>query len=139
MSQDPNDFNALTPGHFLTGSPLLIPIEPSISESPISIVNRWQKLKAIYQQYCVRWKNEYLAELHKRHKWQLPSPNLEENMMVVIKDDNLPPNSWRLGRISKVYTGPDKRVRVVDIRTARGPVTRPINKLIVLPFDSIVS
>lgn len=96
----------------------------------ISIVNRWQKLKLIYQNFCARWKNEYLKELHKRTKWQKPEDNLQEGVLVVIKDENLPPNSWRLGRVKKVYVGSDNRVRVADVLTQRGIIKRPVVKLI---------
>lgn len=133
MSQEPSDFSPLTPGHFLIGSPLLVPIDPRIDEHPISLVNRWQRLKALHQQFSVRWKNEYLSELHKRNKWKEPTTNLAENTLVVIRDENLPPNSWRLGRVTKVYLGADHRVRVADILTERGSIVRPITKLVVLP------
>ncbi|XP_075162902.1 uncharacterized protein LOC142235538 [Haematobia irritans] len=54
MSQEPSDFDALTPGHFLIGSPVLAPIEPNIREAPMSLVNRWQRVKAIHQHFCTR-------------------------------------------------------------------------------------
>lgn len=139
ISQDPSDFAALTPGHFLIGTPILAPVDPNFREAPTSLVNRWQRLKAVHQHFCIRWKDEYLKELHKRHKWQKPTDNLNENMLVVIRDENLPPNSWRLGRICKVYSGSDKRVRVADILTERGTITRPITKLVVLPNENTLS
>lgn len=67
-SQDPSDLSALTPGHFLIGSPILVPIDPYLKDAPISISNRWQRLKVINQNLCMRWKEEYLKELHKRYK-----------------------------------------------------------------------
>ncbi|XP_059223375.1 uncharacterized protein LOC131997094 [Stomoxys calcitrans] len=136
ISQESSDFSALTPGHFLIGAPILTPLDPKISEAPISLVNRWQRLKAIHQHFCIRWKGEYLKELHKRHKWKRPTENLAENMLVVVKDENLPPNCWRLGRISKVHPGSDGQVRIVDITTEKGIIARPITKVVVLPFDS---
>lgn len=132
ISSDPNDFAALTPGHFLIGTPILAPIDPRIEESPVSILNRWQRLKAIHQSFCVRWKNEYLRELQKRVKWQSSEKNIEENTLVVIQDDNLPPNVWRLGRVCKTYFGTDRRVRVADVVTQKGTITRPITKLVVI-------
>jgi len=48
--------------------------------------------------------------------------------LVVIKDDNLPSNEWRLGRIDSVFPGADGHVRVVNIRTTRGIVKRPVTK-----------
>ena len=133
QSQDPADLSALTPGHFLTGGPILVPVDPLTTETPISVVNRWQRLKVLHRDFCLRWKNEYLRELQKRTKWQTSQPNFQIDDMAVIKEDNLPPNCWRLGRISKVHSGLDNHVRVVDLKTERGMVTRPITKLIKLP------
>nr|XP_041632345.1 uncharacterized protein LOC121502707 [Drosophila kikkawai] len=107
MCEDPTDLLALTPGHCLVGGPLLATVEPEIKGASTSIINRWQHLKALHQQFRLRWKEEYLKELHKRTKWQVPTRNLEEGEMVIIKDDNLPSNEWRLGRIDSVFPGPD--------------------------------
>ncbi|XP_051864344.1 uncharacterized protein LOC127566357 [Drosophila albomicans] len=68
MSEDPSDLLALTPGHFLIGGPLISVLEPPINQPATSILNRWQRLKALHQQFCFRWKDEYLKELHKRTK-----------------------------------------------------------------------
>ncbi|XP_068143524.1 uncharacterized protein [Drosophila tropicalis] len=133
MSEDPTDSLALTPGHFLVGGPLLSVTEPEIKDQVPSIINRWQRLKAVSQRFCTRWKDEYLKELHKRNKWRFPSTNLEVGDLVVLKDDNLPFNEWRLGRIHQAYPGSDGNVRVVELRTARGIVKRPVAKLIFLP------
>lgn len=89
-------------------------------------------LKAIHQHFCARWKNEYLKELQKRHKWKSPEINVTENTLVVVREENLPPNCWRLGRVTKVYHGSDNRVRVADVRTQRGVITRPITKLVII-------
>ncbi|XP_058980320.1 uncharacterized protein LOC131803241 [Musca domestica] len=132
ISQDPFDFAALTPGHFFIGTPILVPVDPQIDTSSTSILNRWEKLKAIHQTFCSRWKNEYLRELQKRNKWQTSEPNVTVDSLVAVIDDNLPPNAWRLGRISKVYLGSDERVRVADIVTQQGTITRPVTKLVVL-------
>ncbi|XP_058984311.1 uncharacterized protein LOC131805082 [Musca domestica] len=132
-SQSPSDFTALTPGYFLIGSPILSPLEPEISQSSISIQNRWQRLRSMYQHFCSRWKTEYLKELHKRTKWKSPERDVEENMLVVIQEENLPPTCWRLGRVIRVYHGNDQKVRVADILTQKGRITRPITKLVILP------
>nr|XP_041630532.1 uncharacterized protein LOC121501962 [Drosophila kikkawai] len=139
MSEDPSDLLALTPGHFLVGGPLLSTAEPEIKGEAKSILNRWQHLKAQHQQFSVRWKEEYLKELHKRYKWQYPTRNLQIGDMVVVKEDNLPSDEWRLGRISSVFPGADDLIRVVEIRTARGTIKRPVHKVILLPAGDQVS
>ncbi|XP_075150432.1 uncharacterized protein LOC142224536 [Haematobia irritans] len=133
MSEDPNDILALTPGHFLTGGPILSLCEPSEIETNLSIVNRWRKVKALCQQFSIRWKHEYLKEMHKRVKWQTPQKNIDVGSMVVIRDDCLPSTEWRLGRVTKVYPGKDNLVRVADILTAKGLITRPLVKIVLLP------
>lgn len=131
-SDDPNVLFPLTPGHFLIGAPLLTPAEPDTSNENLTLTNRWKRLKIIYHSFCQRWKTEYLNELHRRYKWKTQKENININDLVVIKDNNLPPNEWKLGRIIKTYLGPDHNVRVVDIRTATGICTRPITKIAVL-------
>ncbi|XP_070133573.1 uncharacterized protein [Drosophila bipectinata] len=136
MSENPADLLALTPGHFLVGGPLLDTVEPEIKGDTTSIINRWQHLKALQQQFRLRWKEEYLNELHKRNKWQAPTRDLRVGDMVVIKEDNLPSNEWHFGRVDAVYPGSDGHVRMIDIRTARELVKRPVAKVVLLPLDA---
>ncbi|XP_075157748.1 uncharacterized protein LOC142231014 [Haematobia irritans] len=132
ISEDPSDLLALTPGHFLKGSPIM-----SFPETPaqnISLVNRWTKLKALHHQFAIRWKEDYLKTLHKRYKWKNSSPNLKIGDLVAVMDDMLPPNDWRLGRIVDTHRGSDDNIRVADVRIASGIITRPIVKLCYLPL-----
>ncbi|XP_075157769.1 uncharacterized protein LOC142231036 [Haematobia irritans] len=132
ISETPSDLIALTPGHFLKGSPLTA-IPEDYSDN-ISITNRWQRLKVLQLQFAKRWKFEYISELQKRYKWKTSQHNLKENDFVIVKDDNLPPTEWKLGRVIKVFTGNDSKVRVAEIRTQNGIITRPLIKLCILPY-----
>lgn len=133
LSEDIDDFNALTPGHFLIGSSLLSPAEPEEVECKSSLLNRWRRLKFISQEFCRRWKSEYLKELHKRPKWKRAQDDLRLNDLVVVQNDALAPTDWRLGRVIKLHHGQDTRVRVVDLKTQCGIISRPVHKLVVLP------
>jgi len=106
MSGDPTDLLALTPGHFLVGGPLLSIVELEVKGESKPILNRWQHFKSLHQQFRTRWKEEYLRELHKRNKWQVPTENLRVGDLVVIKDVNLPSNERQLGRIDSVFREP---------------------------------
>ncbi|XP_075158129.1 uncharacterized protein LOC142231406 [Haematobia irritans] len=132
VSEDPSDLTALTPGHFLKGSPIM-----SFPETPsqnLSLLNRWTKLKALHHQFAIRWKEDYLKSLHKRYKWKNSGPNLKIGDLVVVMDDLLPPSDWRLGRIVNTHHGSDNNIRVADIKVASGIITRPIVKLCYLPL-----
>ena len=132
LTENPSDVVALTPGHFLIGSPILAPPEPNLEDSPCDFINRYRKMLAISQHFCRRWKNEYLSDLHKRYKWKHPERDVAIDDLVVIKQETLPPTAWCLGRIVHIYPGTDGHIRVADVRTARGIIKRPIAKLVVL-------
>ncbi|XP_075156365.1 uncharacterized protein LOC142229664 [Haematobia irritans] len=133
MTEGADDFSVLTPAYFLIGSSLLSPAEPEEIPGKISLQNRWRRLKIVQQDFCRRWKSDYLKELHKRNKWQRPLENLKIGDMVVLRQEPGSPNEWRLGRITKVYAGSDGQVRVVDLKTPSGSITRPVHKLVLLP------
>ncbi|XP_068140047.1 uncharacterized protein [Drosophila tropicalis] len=107
MSEDPEDLLALSLEDLLIGGPLLYIAEPEILVEPMSLINRWQRLKAIQQAFCRRWKSEYLKELHKRNKWKSPARSLQTVNLVIVSEDNLPSNEWRSGRIEDTLHGAD--------------------------------
>lgn len=55
--------------------------------------------------------------------------------LVLIKDERLPPMTWRLGRVQKVHPGDDGLIRVVTLLTKDGTLQRPIAKLVLLPVS----
>ncbi|UYV64515.1 hypothetical protein LAZ67_3001068 [Cordylochernes scorpioides] len=55
--------------------------------------------------------------------------------LVLLKEDNLPPLKWRMGRINQVYPGEDGLVRVVSVKTADGDLRRAVAKVCPLPLD----
>ena len=71
-SENAQDLNPLTPGHFLIGSPLLTPAEPDVSNGNITLANRWQKWRIQHHYFCRRWKEE----LHKHYKWKNPQQQI---------------------------------------------------------------
>ncbi|XP_061397921.1 uncharacterized protein LOC133333645 [Musca vetustissima] len=131
INEDPSELVPLTPGHLLRGAPLMA-IPEQFSDN-LSLMNRWQRLKTLQLHFAQRWKNEYITELQRRYKWKKTQRDLKPDDFVVIKEDNLPPTEWRLGRVVKVFTGKDFKVRVAEIRTQNGIIIRPVVKLCILP------
>lgn len=135
FSQDPFDIANLTPGHLNIGGPFLNAVAQYIADTSMSIVNRWLRMKLVY----LFWRscmNEYLKKLQQRIKWQMPEDNLEKNLMIAIKEENLPPNSWRLGRFQRLYIGSHHRLRVAEVVTQKAIFKSPTPKLVLLPFQS---
>lgn len=129
------DADPLTPAHFLILRPMTSMPEESLIDVNINRLSRWQYIQRLVQQFWSKWSQEYLTQLQKRPKWLQKIENLKADDMVIIKDDNLPPTHWLIGRIMATHPGGDGIVRVVSIQTKKGLVKRPISKVCPLFID----
>lgn len=77
LSDDPNDLNALTPGHFIIGEPICCVPEPQYDAVPDNQLTRWELLKKMRDHLWRRWSQEYIQGLSARPKWWKDSKNLE--------------------------------------------------------------
>lgn len=134
-SSDPTEPSAITPGHFLIGRELTAIPEPTYDDSR-STSCRWKHLQSIRDHFWKRWSAEYLTQLQSRGKWSVRAPNVREGMVVLLREENLPPQVWKLAVITKTYPGDDGVVRVVDLRTADSVFRRSISKIAPLPIEN---
>ncbi|XP_065094195.1 uncharacterized protein LOC135714754, partial [Ochlerotatus camptorhynchus] len=107
MSDDPNDLEPLTPAHFLVGSSLQALPDPEFTSIAPNRLNRFQLMQQKLQHFWIRWRREYLSQLQARTKRWKPAVHVEIGKLVVIKEDNLPPMRWKMGRIVAVHPGAD--------------------------------
>lgn len=91
-------------------------------------------VQQLHQNWWNRWHHEYLANLAQRSKWHTIEPDLVNNDLVLIREDNLPPSRWCIGRIVNTFPGRDGLVRSVEVKTPHGTYRRPITKLGRLPI-----
>ncbi|XP_075162891.1 uncharacterized protein LOC142235524 [Haematobia irritans] len=89
ISEDPDDLDVLTPG-----GPLIFIPEPNMA---------WIDFGRLAKE---------------RSKWQTKGEEISPGCMVLVKDDNLPPLKWQIGRITEIIKGKDDVVRVVNVRTS---------------------
>ncbi|GFU64620.1 DUF5641 domain-containing protein [Trichonephila clavipes] len=136
LSSDVDDLEVLTPAHFLIGRPITAIVEPSLLQCESNRLNVWQRITKSVQTIWKRWSLSYLNSLQQRKKWIVNKENLKLGDMVLIREENLPPCKWLLGRVVKIYMGKDKKVRVVDIKTGKGIYKRSINRLSILPIEN---
>jgi len=137
VSDDPENLEALTPGHFLIGRPLTTFSEPTLHDEPA--INcprrRWDLVQRMCQQFWLRWRHDYLNSLQQRPKWSRSEANFKTGDLVILKEDHQPPLEWNLGRITQLHQGSDGLVRVVSLKTRNGTLKRPITKLAMLPIQ----
>ncbi|UYV70812.1 hypothetical protein LAZ67_8000719, partial [Cordylochernes scorpioides] len=102
----------------------------------INLSSRWKHIQELKKLFILRWKKEYVINLQKRGKWKSAKPNVKIGDLVLIMEQSISSPSWILGRVSKTFHGPDMLVRTVELRTGKGLLRRPVNKVAVLPVQS---
>ncbi|KAL0821872.1 hypothetical protein ABMA28_005274 [Loxostege sticticalis] len=136
LSADAKDPLPLTPSHFLIGEPLTsIPDISLLDENPSRLV-RWRLIQQSIQQFWKRWSLEYLHHIQQATKWfsDRGSP-IREGMIVVLRDDNVPPLQWRLARVHALHPGPDGICRVVTLQIGQSFLKRAVVKICPLPIE----
>jgi len=134
LSNELNDPSYLSPGHFLIGAPLTSVPEPDFTNTTMNSLSRWQRVQRFNLQLWKSWSSDLLNNLQQPSKWRSQQTDLQPGMLVLLREDNLPPMSWRLGIISETFPGSDGNVRVVRVKTSSGEFKRPIHKLVALPL-----
>lgn len=139
LSDDPNDPLPLTPGHFLIGEPIINLADENYTNSNIASLDRWRLIQKIVTDFWNRWHKEYLVNLNQRYKWNTKNTDPDIDDVVILKEDNMPPSKWLLGKIIKKHVGPDNLTRVVTVKCKNGTYKRPVSKICILPkqTDSI--
>ena len=135
LSDSPDDYSALTPGHFLVGEPLIAIPEPDLTSLQSNRCSRLQEMKRAVQDLWHRWHLDYVSHLQQRTKWKRNKPDVQVGQLVLVKQSCSPPLHWPLGRIVETVVGKDGRIRVVVIQTASGRYKRAITEIAILPID----
>lgn len=143
---DPSSLEPLTPSHLLTLKSKVVLPPPGMFQTPdLYSRKRWRRVQHLANEFWCRWRKEFLLSLQQRTKWNHPRRNLSVGDIVIVKDDTLPRNCWRLARVSRTYPSEDGYIRSVQVDLGdadlpadgkrKEPVRRldrPVNKLILL-------
>ncbi|GFV64147.1 integrase catalytic domain-containing protein [Trichonephila clavipes] len=105
LSSDVDDLEVLTPAHFLIGRLITAIVETVSVVCESNRLNVWQRITKSVQTIWKRWSLSYLNSLQQRKKWIVNKENLKLGDMVLIREENLPPCKWLLGRVVKIYMG----------------------------------
>ena len=133
VSDDPNDWEVLTPNHLLLlrAGPKL---PPGLFENEDCYSRRrWRQVQYMANVFWRRWIKEYLPSLQQRQRWSKARRNLQVNDIVLLVGDSSPLSLWPLGRVLEVHrSGHDGHVRSVKVKTRSSLLERPIDKIVLL-------
>lgn len=102
----PDEYEPLTPGHFLISKSLVTLPEPGIGHVPINKLSHYQFLQRIRNDFWQLWSREYIHTLQVRKKWKTTQPNVRPGQIVLVSEDNESPTCWSLGRVTKIHSEP---------------------------------
>jgi hypothetical protein len=135
-SDDPNDFEALTPSHFLLQRQNVALPPGHFTNHDLNCRKQWRRAQFLVNCYWKRWIKEYLPLLQSRQKWRREKRNLRKNDLVLVADKGTPRGKWSLARVTRVFPGRDGRVRTVEVKTKDTTFIRPITTLCLLEESS---
>nr|XP_023692250.1 uncharacterized protein LOC111856490 [Paramormyrops kingsleyae] len=108
-----------------------LPPKATFSQSQATSLNRedvdrrWRYRHKLLNQFWTRWRKDYLMDLKSAHKCKTPAPaSLRVGDVVLIGEDNLPRQIWKMGRITELFPGRDGLIRSCLVRTSSGNVLR---------------
>ena len=128
VTDDPEDVRPLRPSDFLH-----YPLPPTEgTEDGVHLQRRRRYQDTLLSHLWSRWQKEYLRNLRDIHH----SPTTEsprQGDLVLIEGERSPNRlSWTTGLISALHAGRDGLVRSATVRTNRGDIRRPVQKLYLL-------
>ena len=131
VGDDLDSGTPLTPDHFLLGrssfSKVMVePVDVLVSHTDLMERQEWRH--QLFDQFWYCWVNEYIRNLPPCKDGPVKS-SVQVGSVVLVRGEEKIRLKWPIGIVQEVYPGKDGLVRAVDVKTAKGVVTRPIQKI----------
>ena len=142
----------LTPSHLFLGKRLLC--EPEYVETKEEIIvttenlsRRAKYFQTLLSHFWSRWRREYLSELREVHSHVARSYKstggrfIKQDDIVLISEDRVPRNTWRVGKVESLIESKDGCVRGAHVKVfskeGKKPtiIQRPVQKLYPVEAD----
>lgn len=130
---DPHSPLPLAPTNLLTmKSKVILPPPGIFQREDLYCRRRWRRIQHLSDEFWSRWRKEYLQQLQTRVMWRNKKRNMKVGDVILVKDDNVVRNEWKMGVVEKVFASNDGMIRTVLIRRGDASYERPVNKLVLL-------
>lgn len=136
VSDDPDNLTPITPAELVLGRRMEALPDPNFKKlknfDESRFTSMWRCRQLLLNQFWRRWRDDYLLRQSVRKKWTDPTDAEILNRIVIIRDDNLSRNEWKMGRVIETQKGRDGLVRTAVLKTSTGTLRRPIQRLSLL-------
>jgi len=135
VGDDPDDLIPITPAELIIGRRMDNLTDPNFHNAKnvsLDFKAMWRKRQLLLNSFWKRWSSSYLQNLNVRQKWRIPNQTDLQDRVVLIRDDNMSRNEWKMGRIVEQYPSKDGMIRAVRLKTSTGFIRRPIQRLALL-------
>lgn len=112
-------------------------------ESETGFLRRFRYLARLRIHFWNRWRKEYLADLREHHRSKEEGlSKVIEGDVVLVHEDNVKENIWKMGKAVRLITGKDGEVRGAKLKLiTKGKaifVNRALQKLYPLEVRSVI-
>ena len=131
VSDDIRDLTPITPAHLALDRSLfsLPDVEDEVSANKSTTRQRYLYQQKLINHFWQHWRGEYLQQLSFRQKWMNEQPALKIGDVVLISEDKVSRGKWPMGRVDKLLPGKDGLIRTVILKTKKGLLRRPVQRL----------
>ena len=110
--------------------------------TPENFSRRFMYVTRKLNHFWTRWRREYLTDLREAHRMQKRKLCIvEEGDIVLVQEDNVKRNLWKIGVVEKLIKGKDGEIRGAQVRkSGKGKpdiLNRPVQKL--YPLESCMN
>ena len=134
VTDHPDDLVPITPAELIIGRRMETLPDPNLRNktNETNIQHLWRKRQHVLNGFWKRWRHDYLLAQNIRKKWHTPTHNDLLNKVVLIQEDNLCRNEWKMGRIIETVKSKDGLIRTVVVKTSTSTLKRPIQRIALL-------
>ena len=97
------------PSHFLIDEIITSPQE-IVEEDKISLCLNWDIVQKMKLDFWRGQHLDYLSSLQNKTKWKITINNFKIGDVAIIKEDNVPPSVWPLGKVIATHAGKDELI-----------------------------
>ena len=99
-------------------SKVVMPPSGHLQCTDLYLNKQWRRIQYLANEFWNQWKKEFVQSLQPRQKWIAVRRNLQVNNIVIVMDENLPRNRWKLALVQEAFPSDDGLVRKVKMAIA---------------------